>query len=147
MADPAELLKITSLLETLIFAKKIRIREVERRLGISNGTLARIFSGKIELKFRHILDLLDILDVQPKTFFKVAYSLSEPGAMKGEELLRQVQGIVLPEPAVTAVLTRQDVEAMITDALAKAGGPPPTQSPASPKQRRRPRATRRPVAD
>src|SRR3954462_7611482 len=108
MADPFELSRMTSLLETLIFAKKIRIREVERRLGISNGTLARIFNGKIELKFRHILDLLEILDVQPKTFFKVPSSLPEQGSMKGEELLRQGQGIVLPEPAVTAVLTRQD---------------------------------------
>lgn len=142
MADPAELTRITSLLETLVFAKKIRIREVERRLGISNGTLARIFSGKIELKFRHILDLLEILEVQPKTFFKVAYSLSEPGVVQAEELLRQVQGIVLPEPAATAILTREDVEAMIAEALAKPGAKPPGQA-SSAGSRRRPRSVPR----
>jgi transcriptional regulator with XRE-family HTH domain len=142
MADPVELSRMTSLLETLIFAKKIRIREVERRLEISNGTLARIFSGKIELKFRHILDLLEILEVQPKTFFKVAYSLPDTETVKEEELLRQVQGIVLPDPAATAVLTRQDVEAMIAEALSKVGGPPRDQAPSPAKRRRKPRPTR-----
>src|SRR5438270_2384546 len=75
MADPAELTpetaRIPALLEVRIASRKIRIRELERRLKVSNGTCARLFSGKISLKFQHILDILAILDVTPRAFFRV----------------------------------------------------------------------------
>jgi transcriptional regulator with XRE-family HTH domain len=142
MADPAELTpevsRILSLLEVLIAARKVSIREMERRLKVSNGTLARLFSGKISLKFQHILDLLEILEVAPKAFFRVAYSLDDPGTMKAEELLRQVQNLAFPDPPMPAVLTRDDIQKMIEDALAARQDPPKAKAQA-PRPRRKPR--------
>jgi transcriptional regulator with XRE-family HTH domain len=141
MADPAELTpevsRILSLLEVLIAARKVSIREMERRLKVSNGTLARLFSGKISLKFQHILDLLEILEVAPKAFFRVAYSLDDPGTMKAEELLRQVQTLAFPDPPVPAVLTRDDIQKMIEDALAARQNPPKAKAPKSPHHKAR----------
>jgi transcriptional regulator with XRE-family HTH domain len=132
MADPAELTpetaRILALLEVLIASRKIRIRELERRLKVSNGTCARLFSGKISLKFQHILDILAILDVTPRAFFRVAYSLEDPGSLKAEELLRQVQDLAFPDPPVPAVLSRAEIQRMIEDAIA-ARQPPPTSEP------------------
>ena len=48
MAKTAEVLRIAGLLEGLIAFKKVSIRQLENDLGVSHGTLARIFSGKIE---------------------------------------------------------------------------------------------------
>jgi transcriptional regulator with XRE-family HTH domain len=144
MADPAELTpevaRILSLLELLIAAKKASIREVERQLNVSNGTLARLFSGKVSLKFQHILDLLQILDVMPKAFFRVAYSLDDPGSMKAEELLRQVQGLAFPDPPVPTVLTRTEIQRMIDEALAGRQVPPASEIDSRPRQRRSPPA-------
>jgi transcriptional regulator with XRE-family HTH domain len=144
MADPAELTpevaRILSLLELLIAAKKASIREVERQLNVSNGTLARLFSGKVSLKFQHILDLLQILDVMPKAFFRVAYSLDDPGSMKAEELLRQVQGLAFPDPPVPTVLTRTEIQRMIDEALAARQVPPASETDSRPRQRRSPPA-------
>jgi transcriptional regulator with XRE-family HTH domain len=141
MADPAELTpevaRILSLLELLIAAKKVSIRDVERRLAASNGTLGRLFSGKISLKFQHILDLLEILDVTSKAFFRVAYSLDDPGSMKAEELLRQVQGLAFPDPPVPTVLTRAEIQRMIEEALATRQGPPAFEAKESSRPRRR----------
>jgi transcriptional regulator with XRE-family HTH domain len=147
MADPAELTpeasRILSLLEVLIAARKVSIREMERRLKVSNGTLARLFSGKISLKFQHILDLLEILEVAPKAFFRVAYSLDDPGTMKAEELLRQVQNLAFPDPPMPAVLTRDDIQKMIEDALAARQDPPKAKAPKPPRKQRRPTPTKK----
>ncbi len=148
MADPAELTpevsRLLSLLEVLIAARKVSIREMERRLKVSNGTLARLFSGKISLKFQHILDLLEILEVTPKAFFRVAYSLDDPGTMKAEELLRQVQNLAFPDPPMPAALTRDDIQKMIEDALAARQDPPVPKPPKPPrKQHRRPTPTKK----
>jgi transcriptional regulator with XRE-family HTH domain len=142
MADPAELTpetaRILALLEVLIASRKIRIRELERRLKVSNGTCARLFSGKISLKFQHILDILAILDVTPRAFFRVAYSLEDPGSLKAEELLRQVQDLAFPDPPVPAVLSRAEIQRMIEDAIA-ARQPPPASEPETSSRPRRPK--------
>jgi transcriptional regulator with XRE-family HTH domain len=146
MADPSELSpevsRILSLLEVLIAARKLSIREIERRLNVSNGTLARLFSGKISLKFQHVLDLLEILDVTPKAFFRAGYSLDDPGAMKAEELLRQAQDLAFPNPRESSVPSRAEIVKMIEDALAARQDPPPPKPrhpPGTPRKPRRPR--------
>jgi len=147
MADPAELTpevsRILSLLELLIAARKISVREVERRLKVSNGTFTRVFSGKISLKFQHILDLLGILDVTPKAFFRVAYAMDDPGSLRAEELLRQVQDLAFPDPPLPTVLTRAEIQSMIDEALATQRQPSQASEPeaASRRPRRKPRRT------
>ncbi len=48
-------------------------RDVEKRLGLSYGYLSRLFSGAIELKVEHILQILDVLGLTPAEYFQLAY--------------------------------------------------------------------------
>jgi transcriptional regulator with XRE-family HTH domain len=137
MADPAELQRITGLLEVLIRIKNRTIRDLERSLGFSAGTLGRILSGKIELKFRLLLDVLELLEVPPKTFFKMAYEIEDPEGEGYQAIISQLRRLKLPE-GPTPLYSRAELETVIVETLAKLGvtGQPaashrPTKPPGS----------------
>jgi|SRR3954471_17448362 transcriptional regulator with XRE-family HTH domain len=142
MADPTELspevTRILNLLELLISARRVSIREVERRLNVSNGTLARLFSGKITLKYQHILDLLEILEMAPREFFRTAYSVDDPGLEKADESFRQAKALAFPDPQEPVALTRGDVQTMIEKALAAMMKPKPSKPKKPPQPPRKP---------
>src|SRR5688572_25377722 len=48
-------------------------RDIEKQLGLSYGYLSRLFSGAIELKVEHILQILEVLGLTPAEFFHLAY--------------------------------------------------------------------------
>lgn len=48
-------------------------RDIEKQLGLSYGYLSRLFSGAIELKVEHILQILEVLGLTPAEFFQLAY--------------------------------------------------------------------------
>ena len=77
-------LRILELLEALIVLRKIKPRDLEVDLGLSAGTIRRILTGKIELKFHHITDILAVLDIPPGTFFKIAYETDDPAEAKSQ---------------------------------------------------------------
>jgi transcriptional regulator with XRE-family HTH domain len=116
--------KVVQFLQLLITAKKLGIREVERRTEMSYGTLARLFSGKITLKFQTILDLLEVLEVSPNAFFSAVFSdaLSPDGV---KDLMR-VQTLALLNPHPPVGFTRDEIKQMIQEALATQQGTEPT---------------------
>lgn len=68
-----EVTRLTKLLRSAIKLSNISNREIERQLGMSAGTLSRLFSGGIELKVKHILDICDTIHFPPAKFFQAAY--------------------------------------------------------------------------
>jgi len=68
-----EIRRFARLLEGVVRLSKVSVREVEKRLDMGHGSLNRIFNGKIDLKLRHILSVLEALDVPPEQFFRLAY--------------------------------------------------------------------------
>lgn len=48
-------------------------REVEKRLGVSGGYLTRLFSGVMELRFEHIVDIAQAIGLEPAEIFHLAY--------------------------------------------------------------------------
>jgi len=68
-----EINRFLSLLEGLMRLENLTIRDLERQLDWGKGTLNRIFSGRIELKVRHLLVLADAVGVGPEEFFLLAY--------------------------------------------------------------------------
>jgi transcriptional regulator with XRE-family HTH domain len=82
----AEIRRLASLLEAVLRYRgpggglRVGARALERQLGWSAGTLSRVLQGKIELKVRHLLDLLEVLRVSPEDFFELAY---QPRARQG----------------------------------------------------------------
>ena len=144
--------KMLSFLELLIVARKIGIREFERRAKMSAGTLARLFSGKITLKFQTVLDMLEVLDVPPAAFFSVVFTTDEVSSDRVEDLLRRVQSLSFPDPPAAAVLSKREIRQMIEEVLAErqlsASSPKDAASaPESPPKRARrlPRPRRQPA--
>jgi transcriptional regulator with XRE-family HTH domain len=90
--------RVARLLETLVRVKGISLRHLERQLGASVGTARRIFTGAISFKLSHILDILEIVDIPPALFFRIAFEDSDPQALdEAQVLLAKAQKITLPK--------------------------------------------------
>jgi hypothetical protein len=77
-----EIRRYAKVLEAAVKLSEVSTRELERRLGFGGGTLNRIFAGKIDLKMRHILLVLDTLGMPPERFFQIA-CVRPPAAAQG----------------------------------------------------------------
>jgi hypothetical protein len=123
-----EVLRLARLLEALVKIERVPVRELERRLDLGGGTLNRIFTGKIELKVRHILLVLEALGVKPLAFFEQALKVREgEEEQAGARLLESVETLrrrpwlkFQPEPE-PASLTEEDVRRVVAEALRDAG--------------------------
>jgi len=138
-----EIRRLSRLLEALLRLKKVPIRELERRLGFGGGTFNRIFSGRIELKVRHILLVLQELEVNPADFFRTAYQVESPTET---QQLGQIQGMGAIGPydpkGGAPILTLRDLKEAMLEILAQLGfelreGKPPLPPPLSDKAPRK----------
>jgi hypothetical protein len=117
-----EIRRLTRLLEALVRVKKVPVREIERRLGYAGGTMNRIFGGKIELKVRHILSVLEVLDVEPTAFFHIAYEKGTENATV-EQILGKLERMGLasrPEPKEPPV-SYDDLRQTVAEILQELG--------------------------
>lgn len=129
-----EILRLSRLLESLVLVERVPVRELERRLDLGTGTLGRIFNGRIDLKVRHVLLVLEALGVNPMDFFKQAFK----EVPEGEER----QAGVRPKPVT---LTDQDVSRILVELLRQLGvgprkaprKPPPRKGKKGPTQKGR----------
>lgn len=147
MADSAEILRIAALLETLILVRKVPIRRTEKALGLSNGYLARVFSGKIELKYRHILDILEAAGMEPRDFFELAYTVG--GEPQPGDLVQKLSPV--PEPQEMPSPDSHDFEVRVIELLVKFGvlekaSRPPKNPGANPKSGKKSRPGKGPKA-
>lgn len=60
-------------LRFLIYMSSLNQRQVEARAGFSKGYLSQLLGGNIELKFRHLIAILDAAGVEPGAFFADLY--------------------------------------------------------------------------
>lgn len=134
-----EVVRLTNLLSAAVKFSNITQREVERKLSLSSGSLSRLFSGGIELKIKHILDVCEVIGFPPSRFFRAAYPQrdEESGdAWRLQRLLEQLHpGKDLPdkdkqaaalrlvdeeqEPASMSNPSQADIERMVMAALGK----------------------------
>lgn len=120
-----EVLRISKLVEDLILLKKKPVRQIERELGISQGTLNRILTGKIQLKFVHLLDILTVLDIPFASFFAVAYA---PEAVKDSSAeLAQIQRLAGAREIPPVQLPRAEMRDLIVELLQELGVSPPAK--------------------
>jgi transcriptional regulator with XRE-family HTH domain len=124
MAKEAEVQRVRRLLELLVRAKAARISALENSLGVASGYLNRIFSGAVMLKYEHVLDILDLLEVPYGIFFRTAYSVDEP--VDSEEIIQKIQALSVPDPLPPNTLSREDVEETLKQWLDARFGPRPT---------------------
>jgi transcriptional regulator with XRE-family HTH domain len=146
-----EVRRATKLLETVMQASGLTRKDLDQRLGAGPGYVSQVLTGRMELKFRHILSILRALDVAPSVFFQTLYPEDRPStdAVVMEEFLRRFQklGFGAP-PAVPSApaLDAQELERMIRNAVRAAlsspegleGGPEPSEDPEPGKRPRGP---------
>ena len=126
-----EVVRLTNLLSAAVKFSNITQREVERKLGLSSGSLSRLFSGGIELKIKHILDICEVIGFPAARFFHAAYPQREEEsgeAWRLQRLLEQLhpakeerQPAVDAEEASTAsqAPSQAEIERMVLAALGK----------------------------
>ena len=69
-----EVRRIAELLSAELRSRKVTKRSIEQRMGWSHGYMTRLTSGAIELKLRHVFEVLEVVGVSPAEFFLQAYA-------------------------------------------------------------------------
>ncbi|HXU44934.1 MAG TPA: hypothetical protein VN783_05375 [Thermoanaerobaculia bacterium] len=102
--DPVE--PVLKLLDRLVREAKFSGRALDRRLGYARGQASAILSGQQHLRYRHVLDILGALGVEPKDFFGLLYWDSSEERLPGplEPIFRRQAGLgpkkkTAPQPA------------------------------------------------
>lgn len=104
------------LLARFVAERRITYREVDKRLQWSAGLTAKILRGdRPDLRFSHLLSILDAIGVEPSAFFKAAYSDEAPTS-RPLSSLREEPSPLLPLSVWTS-LTLDDFTARIKEAL------------------------------
>jgi hypothetical protein len=116
-ARPDELKRAISLLDELVQAFGGSRRHVDKMLGTGRSRTSQLLSGRLDLKFQHILDVLDVLGIESRAFFEVLYGEEEHA----------------PFPAPLAVVYRQKLRAMGVPADLEASAPKLPEPPAMPR--------------
>jgi transcriptional regulator with XRE-family HTH domain len=122
MAIDDEVRRATKLLETVMQAAGLTRKDLDQRLGAGPGYVSQVLTGRMELKFRHVLAILRALDVEPSVFFETLYPENRPAsdAAVMEEFLRRFQKLgfgAQPAPAPSPNLDPQELERMIQNAV------------------------------
>jgi transcriptional regulator with XRE-family HTH domain len=81
------------LLEDAVRQSPMSVRKLERKLGVSQGYLASLFRGRIQLKLSHVYGISHALEKEPLSFF-LRVSPPESHEWLMEQL--EIGGNVLP---------------------------------------------------
>lgn len=97
-------------------------RDIERKLGLSSSYLSRLFSGGMELRFDHIVNISKAMGMRPEEVFQFAYPPSQEPPSEALQRLRQTTGAFhAPAPAAAAAPsgppTEQDLERLMARTL------------------------------
>lgn len=103
-------------------------RTVEKRLGVSVGYLSRLFSGTIELRFEHISQLAQVLEMDPVELLYFAFPKPTDPPTRGARRLREMAGVdpdPVPGGSSPSSPSDEDMERLIARTLQKLLAPPP----------------------
>jgi transcriptional regulator with XRE-family HTH domain len=71
--------RLLDVLETYVRNSEVSQRELERRLGVSQGYLGALFQKRIQLKVFHVYGIARVLGLEPLYFFMRATPPRDPG--------------------------------------------------------------------
>jgi hypothetical protein len=100
-----EVARLTRLLQDAVKLSRQSNRAVERKMGLSGGYLSRLFSGIMELRVSHVIDICNAIDFPPAEFFRAAYPMGDGEDPEGSNLQRALAKLhpaPLPEGATPA---------------------------------------------
>ncbi len=98
----AEVGRVTAALRTAIRLSGVSHREIERRLFLSTGYLTRILKGEVELRVRHVLEVLRIIGFPVGNFLGALFPATPPDSIEEARLARGLSSLHTdPEPPRT----------------------------------------------
>jgi transcriptional regulator with XRE-family HTH domain len=74
-------------------------RDIERKLGVSGGYLTRLFSGVMELRFEHIVDIAHAIGLETEEVFQLAYPQPRKPPTESAQRIREAFGTAPLETA------------------------------------------------
>jgi transcriptional regulator with XRE-family HTH domain len=113
-------------LKTIMRVLGFTNRDIERKLGLSSSYLSRLFSGGMELRFDHIVNISKAMGMRPEEVFHFAYPQLEEPPSEALLRLRKTTGAFhaqLPAAASAAPAppssgpTEQDLERLMARTL------------------------------
>ncbi len=116
-----EVRRIARLLESVVKLSRVPVREVERRVEYGAGTLNRLFNGRIELKVRHILEILDAVDMNPESFFQIVFRREEDQGELAAQILGALrsQGYTPSQPDLSDAISDEELDRRIEAVVAR----------------------------
>lgn len=98
-------------------------RDIERKLGLSSSYLSRLFSGGLELRFEHIVNIARAMGLEPQEVFYFAYPQPKEPPSEALARLRKATGAFQPAspPAglPSGYPTEEEIERLTAKALRK----------------------------
>jgi hypothetical protein len=152
MTIDEEVRRATKLLETIMQAEGLTRKDLDQRLGAGPGYMSQLFTGRMELKLRHVLSVLRALEVEPGLFFQTLYPAGPPVADKLllEEFLKRYpklhpeaqESSPPPAPPVGAGVDYEQLHSLIQSAVRSALQDRPANLPGEREEGRRPGAAK-----
>lgn len=112
-------------LKTIMRVLGFTNRDIERKLGLSSSYLSRLFSGGMELRFDHIVNISKAMGMKPQEVFQFAYPQTDEPPSEALQRLRKTTGAfhasapaaapVAPAPPMRP--TEQDLERLMAKTL------------------------------
>ena len=116
----SEVQRLINILRTAMRVLGVTNREVERRLGQSPSYLSRVFSGGIELKAEHLIQIPRAMGMEPAEFFHLAYPKTvEPASKAAVQLRDSLKELQIPIVEKQPEITDEQMQKMVTSALRK----------------------------
>jgi transcriptional regulator with XRE-family HTH domain len=117
----SEVERLLTVFRTAMRILGITNRDVEKKLGVSPSYLSRLFSGTIELKVEHVMELVAAIGLEPAEFFHLAYPrLPEPGSDSAQRLRQTLRDLQPASPeARPGVPTQDEIDQMLMKSLRK----------------------------
>jgi transcriptional regulator with XRE-family HTH domain len=95
-----EIQRILDVLQTLLRVLDLSNREIERRLKLSPSYLTRVFTGYVEVKLEHVLDIARAMGLTPSEFFSFAYpETAEPPSEAAKTIRARLAKLQPSRPA------------------------------------------------
>lgn len=83
-----ETLRLAGMLKTLAKSKHRSIRSIEQQMGVSTSIFHKVLKGDVTFHIRHLLMILDALEIDWAEFFHIAYPrAAATAAASGDSLL------------------------------------------------------------
>ena len=118
-----EIQRLIQMLRVAMRILDVSNRDIEKQLGLSYGYLSRLYSGAIELKVEHILQILEVLGLTPAEFFHLAYPRRPSPPSEASVRMRTILdgfGPIAPEERPPAGdLTPDEIEKTVSRVLQK----------------------------